>query len=146
VFNFDVPFNPEDYVHRIGRTARAGASGLAVTLVARDDTRLVADIERLLKKKIELEPLELDDDRPPRRPRRAWAEDVASEAVSTPRPRAEPRVVADPFFDQPYEPSATASPAWEAKAAVPAAPRTISPNIKPRKKVAALLGGAKTPA
>src|SRR6188508_1261776 len=72
VFNFDVPFNAEDYVHRIGRTGRAGASGLAVTLVSRDDSRLVADIEKLLKKKIELEPLELDDARPPReeRPRR----------------------------------------------------------------------------
>ena len=33
VFNFDVPFNAEDYVHRIGRTGRAGASGLAFTLV-----------------------------------------------------------------------------------------------------------------
>jgi ATP-dependent RNA helicase RhlE len=39
VFNFDVPFNAEDYVHRIGRTGRAGASGLAVTLVSRDDMR-----------------------------------------------------------------------------------------------------------
>src|SRR6059058_5873382 len=48
VFNFDVPYNAEDYVHRIGRTARAGASGLAITLVARDDTRLVADIEKLI--------------------------------------------------------------------------------------------------
>ncbi len=43
VFNFDVPFNAEDYVHRIGRTGRAGASGLAVTLVDRDDVRLVGD-------------------------------------------------------------------------------------------------------
>ena len=39
VFNFDVPFNAEDYVHRIGRTGRAGASGLAITLVSRDDAR-----------------------------------------------------------------------------------------------------------
>ena len=67
VFNFDVPFNAEDYVHRIGRTGRAGASGLAVTLVSRDDARLVADIEKLIKKKIEIEPLELDDDDAPRR-------------------------------------------------------------------------------
>jgi superfamily II DNA/RNA helicase len=64
VFNYDVPFNAEDYVHRIGRTGRAGASGLAVTLVASSDTRLVADIEKLIKKKIELEPLELAEDRP----------------------------------------------------------------------------------
>jgi ATP-dependent RNA helicase RhlE len=42
VFNFDVPFNAEDYVHRIGRTGRAGASGLAVTLVSGSDARLVA--------------------------------------------------------------------------------------------------------
>ena len=71
VFNFDVPFNAEDYVHRIGRTGRAGASGLAVTLVDRDDVRLVGDIERLIKKKIELEPYELVDDRPRRPPPRA---------------------------------------------------------------------------
>ena len=57
VFNFDVPFNAEDYIHRIGRTGRAGASGLAITLVTRDDPRLVGDIERLIKKKIEIEPL-----------------------------------------------------------------------------------------
>ena len=71
VFNFDVPYNPEDYVHRIGRTGRAGASGLAVTLVDRDDVRLVGDIERLIKKKIELEPFELVDDRPRRAPYRS---------------------------------------------------------------------------
>ena len=71
VFNFDVPYNAEDYVHRIGRTGRAGASGLAVTLVDRDDVRLVGDIERLIKKKIELEPFELVDDRPARAPYRA---------------------------------------------------------------------------
>src|SRR6185312_12954980 len=60
VFNYDVPFNAEDYVHRIGRTGRAGQSGLSVTLVTREDARLVADIEKLIKKKIELEPFELD--------------------------------------------------------------------------------------
>ena len=60
VFNFDVPFNAEDYVHRIGRTGRAGASGLAVTLVAGSDARLVADIEKLLKRKIEIETLAFD--------------------------------------------------------------------------------------
>jgi ATP-dependent RNA helicase RhlE len=70
VFNFDVPFNAEDYVHRIGRTGRAGASGLAVTLVSGSDARLMADIEKLLKAKIEVEALEYDEDGPPcsRRP------------------------------------------------------------------------------
>ena len=50
----------EDYVHRIGRTGRAGASGLAVTLVSGSDARLVADIEKLLKLKIEIETLAYD--------------------------------------------------------------------------------------
>jgi len=149
VFNFDVPFNAEDYVHRIGRTGRAGASGLAVTLVSRDDARLVSDIEKLIKKKIEIEPLELDDE-PLRRPLRDRAradrdDDRPSRDASRARgPIAPaPRPSSDPFFDKPYEPSASESePAWERK--TPVAPRGISPNIKPKRKVAALFG-AKLP-
>ena len=54
VFNFDVPHNPEDYVHRIGRTGRAGLSGRAFTLAATDDDRdAVKAIEKLIGKKIE---------------------------------------------------------------------------------------------
>ena len=68
VFNFDVPFNAEDYVHRIGRTGRAGASGLAVTLVSGSDARLVADIEKLLKRKIEIETLAYGAESAPARP------------------------------------------------------------------------------
>jgi superfamily II DNA/RNA helicase len=65
VFNFDIPFNAEDYVHRIGRTGRAGASGLAVSFVGgNNDARLVSDIEKLIKTKIELEPIEFDEDQP----------------------------------------------------------------------------------
>ena len=166
VFNFDVPFNAEDYVHRIGRTGRAGASGLAVTLVTRDDARLVSDIEKLIKKKIELDPLEFDDTPPPRRegrserPRRddfesgnvadvSDARDTRSPpppyaARSASRP-APPKPPGDPFFDKPYEASGTAEPSWDNK--VPASgpiPRGLSPNIKPKRKVAALFG-AKTP-
>lgn len=149
VFNFDVPFNAEDYVHRIGRTGRAGASGLAVTLVSSSDARLVADIERLIKKKIELEPLELDDARPPReeRPRRVLDAAPADETARPVRSYAPaPKVSRDPFFDKPYEPSATAeSAAWENKAPAPAsAGRGLSPNIKPKKKLAALFGGGKS--
>ena len=50
VFNFDVPFNAEDYIHRIGRTGRAGAAGLAVTFVSKSDVRLVGEIEKLKTK------------------------------------------------------------------------------------------------
>ncbi len=52
VFNFDVPFNAEDYVHRIGRTGRAGKPGKALTLVTPDDDKLVQAIETLIKKEI----------------------------------------------------------------------------------------------
>ena len=48
VFNFDVPHHPDDYVHRIGRTGRAGLSGTAITIVAPIDSKSVAAIERLI--------------------------------------------------------------------------------------------------
>ena len=49
VVNFDLPNVPEDYVHRIGRTGRAGATGQAVSLVSADEFKLLSDIERLIK-------------------------------------------------------------------------------------------------
>ena len=52
VFNFDVPSHAEDYVHRIGRTGRAGLSGRAFTLSTPEDSKLVAAVERLIGKKI----------------------------------------------------------------------------------------------
>ncbi len=55
VVNFELPNVPEDYVHRIGRTGRAGQTGDAVSLVARDEKKLQIAIERLLKKKIDEE-------------------------------------------------------------------------------------------
>jgi len=48
VINFDIPTNPEDYVHRIGRTARAGASGIAVSLLTSEDVHDLVAIERLI--------------------------------------------------------------------------------------------------
>ena len=167
VFNFDVPFNAEDYVHRIGRTGRAGASGLAVTLVSGSDARLVADIEKLLKTKLDIEALEYDEDRPNIQQqgrindgRRAWREGGESaeprndaarrDAAPRERERREPRepreyrgfrpAVAsrDPFFEKPYESStADVAPAWEAAAKSPAR-SGVSANIKPKRKVAAL--------
>jgi len=154
VFNFDIPFNAEDYVHRIGRTGRAGASGLAVSFVSHSDARLVGDIEKLIKQKIDLEPVEFEEDRPRIREqgrindgRRAWRErgevgderdalePVRERAPRAPRPAP---VSSDPFFDKPYEPSADApAPNWERGA--PTTPvRSISANIKSKRKVAAL--------
>ncbi|HOB92519.1 MAG TPA: DEAD/DEAH box helicase [Aquabacterium sp.] len=164
VFNFDVPFNAEDYVHRIGRTGRAGASGLAITLVDREDMRLVGDIERLIKKKIDIEPYELVDDRPRRAPSRerdrerfddrARDDDAPVRAERAPRDdrpprefdrprRSPPAAPVDPFFEKPYEPAAAGGdkPAWEQKAAAPTPARGLSPNIRSKRKVASLLGG-----
>ena len=53
VINFDIPTNPEDYVHRIGRTARAGASGIAVSLLTSEDVHDLVAIERLIGATIE---------------------------------------------------------------------------------------------
>jgi len=53
IFNFDVPFQPDDYVHRIGRTGRAGRTGHAFTLVGQHDEKCLAAIERLIGNKIE---------------------------------------------------------------------------------------------
>ena len=81
VVNFDLPNVPEDYVHRIGRTGRAGASGEALSLLSSDDRGLMRDIERLIKQQLPRERVpgfEPDpnarnepevDDRPPRPPR-----------------------------------------------------------------------------
>jgi ATP-dependent RNA helicase RhlE len=182
VFNFDIPFNAEDYVHRIGRTGRAGASGLAVSLVSGSDARLIADIEKLIKKKLDIEPFEIESQerrpsfrrerdagegregrgegryegaRPERserseRPERPERQDGRSEPV-----RSRPRASSDPFFDKPYEPDPSADPSWESKggagAATPVATSTgsstssnLSRYIKPRRKVAMLLGGSGT--
>ncbi|WP_426149137.1 DEAD/DEAH box helicase [Polaromonas sp. DSR2-3-2] len=161
VFNFDVPFNAEDYIHRIGRTGRAGASGLAVSFVASSDQRLVADIEKLIKTKIDIEPLEFEEDTPriseqgrindgrrmyregdegrapePRAPREHTERRERREFT----PHRQPAASRDPFFDRPYEPGAPAEslPSWEASSKANPARNGVSANIKPKKKVAAL--------
>jgi superfamily II DNA/RNA helicase len=53
VFNFDVPWQPDDYVHRIGRTGRAGAKGIAITLATKDDAEHIGEIEKLTGQKIQ---------------------------------------------------------------------------------------------
>ncbi len=58
VINFELPNIPEDYVHRIGRTGRAGASGEAISLVSADETTFLRDIEKLVGIKIPVEILE----------------------------------------------------------------------------------------
>ena len=57
VVNYELPNVPEDYVHRIGRTARAGGTGSAVSLVSPDEAPLLKDIERLLRRSLPVTPL-----------------------------------------------------------------------------------------
>ena len=57
VVNFELPHVAEDYVHRIGRTARAGSSGVAISLVAPDETERLRDIEKLLRRTLPVAPL-----------------------------------------------------------------------------------------
>lgn len=84
VFNFDVPFNADDYVHRIGRTGRAGASGKAWTLVTADEDILVAAIQKLVGKEIPTEhrgatPSAEGDDKPEKAARAHKITEKASE-------------------------------------------------------------------
>ena len=157
VINFDLPYNAEDYVHRIGRTGRAGASGDAISIYSDKDERLLTDIEKLIKQSIKRgeltgfnpAPARSSDSerRPPRRAEGGEARPVrpvesrhgAESRDSRPserstRPAFGPgtrRDKVDPWFLKPYEP---------AKAA-PAAANMAPVTAKPKQKVAALLGG-----
>ncbi|QYF91755.1 DEAD/DEAH box helicase [Massilia sp. PAMC28688] len=151
VINFDLPYNAEDYVHRIGRTGRAGASGDAISVYSDKDERLLADIEKLIKQTIKRGELAgfvppaasrppRDSDRPAMRSRRdeapARGADRGERAERSARPSGPPvrREKVDPWFLKPYEPSASATPV----AAEPKANASIKPG---KQKLAALLGG-----
>jgi len=153
VINYDLPYNAEDYVHRIGRTGRAGASGDAISLFCDKDERLLVDIEKLIKKKFERAELagfaprmraERSDrgersERGERSDRGERAErgerSDRGERSRSSRDGAAPsgrREKVDPWFLKPYEPSAT-----ETVSTKPELPK----NNRPKPKVAALLGG-----
>jgi len=91
VVNFELPYVPEDYIHRIGRTGRAGASGEAISFVAPEEERYLADIERLLKKPVALKTAEGFDMAAARSDRTSSASRSApSSRRSTRSVRAEP--------------------------------------------------------
>jgi len=141
VINYELPYTPEDYVHRIGRTGRAGMPGEAISLVCEDEHRLLVDIEKLLKRSIPRKP---GDEFMPARGERGQRRE--SQRHAPPAPSPIPPVSAhsaksdDGFdFSKPYEPSsATKAPAASAK----------PPSIRGRtpRPTAALLGGLPPPA
>ena len=94
VVNYELPHVPEDYIHRIGRTGRAGASGEAISLVAPEEERYLADIERLLKKKVDVVSAEGFDlatarfDKPERTARAKPGERTTRSPRDTSKPRS----------------------------------------------------------
>jgi ATP-dependent RNA helicase RhlE len=164
VINYDLPYNAEDYVHRIGRTGRAGASGDAISIYSDKDERLLADIEKLIKQTITRGDLagftpgasrgeERGERRAPRRsegdtsaPResresrepRDSSRSAAPRMADRPRSSSGPlprREKVDPWFLKPYEPAKAAAPVASGSALGGAA------SAKPKQKIAALLGG-----
>ncbi|WP_294328347.1 DEAD/DEAH box helicase [uncultured Sphingomonas sp.] len=101
VFNFDAPWHPDDYVHRIGRTGRGGATGVAYTLVTPDDAENIANIEKLTGQKIPVldmgsaptedapEPEVVEE--APRRGRRRPAAEAEAAPARSPRPERDER-------------------------------------------------------
>lgn len=142
VINYDVPYSAEDYVHRIGRTGRAGSKGVAVMLSTPGDARLVEAIEKLTKqtfKPVSVEPMA-------RGRRNAFRRNQNVDRVDTPederlaRERARAYVPPahrhrDPLFDMPY----VERSARQERAAAPQ-PAYLERREKKR-PVAALLGG-----
>ena len=160
VINYELPHTPEDYVHRIGRTGRAGKMGNAISLVSAHEVGYLVDIEKLIKRPIEqievagFEP-EPEYEYPPGNKKKRSAPVVAPMAQRPERgdrparperdrgdrqerrPRRNPMIAADGFdFSKPYEDN---SPRGEVPDS-PVAPAKADPH-KPKKVVAALLGG-----
>jgi superfamily II DNA/RNA helicase len=120
VINYEIPHAAEDYVHRIGRTGRAGASGTAISLVSPEEEKYLADIEKLIKTEIKKERADLPAHtvRPQRAPRGEYAEQHRGYHVPAPKKPAH-----DPWFDKPYVPSISAPAAPVKKLDEPATGR-----------------------
>jgi superfamily II DNA/RNA helicase len=125
VINHELPYNAEDFIHRIGRTGRAGSTGDAIALVDDGEKRLLDDIEKLMKRKLPVMPL----------------------------PEIKGGKTADPFFYKPYQAGAAPAIALQAAPKVslddgnpdqPIASPIKKAGITPAKSpVGALLGGMK---
>lgn len=127
VINYDLPFNAEDYVHRIGRTGRAGAKGEAIALVSAEEAHLWADIQKLTGSKMALQTLPAAAltqlARTPSRGREPYA-----------RERGRYQKPQDEIFYKPYQP--TTANTVSVKPAT-----TLSSNGAKKRFVGVLLGG-----
>jgi len=144
VINHELPFNAEDFIHRIGRTGRAGSTGDAIALVDESEKRLLDDIEKLMKRKLDIVPLPNIDipggqesDYEPRHRSPRSTRETFQRSYSTPKPSP---AAADPFFSMPYESSKTVNQAENTDPQ----PEVKKVGIVPAKApVGALLGGFK---
>jgi superfamily II DNA/RNA helicase len=93
VFNFDTPWHPDDYVHRIGRTGRAGATGRAFTFVAPEDAEAIENVEKLTGGKIPVFEVKAEarEERPRREEREERREERPRREAREERPRREER-------------------------------------------------------
>jgi ATP-dependent RNA helicase RhlE len=88
VFNYDLPHEPETYVHRIGRTGRAGATGMAISFCDMDEQKFLRNIERLTKKRIPVDRSPLPEFKAPEpRSHDEMREEREMRAVQQPKPR-----------------------------------------------------------
>jgi superfamily II DNA/RNA helicase len=146
IFNFDVPFQPDDYVHRIGRTGRAGRTGHAFMLVNHRDEKCVAAIEKLIGQPIERRVMEGLPEEEPQRERgprsergqgRGHGGDRSRRRGSDSRPRAEhgehrARVEHVPSVPAPAPGPAEAARPREERPAKPREHRAPHAAVKPR--------------
>ena len=134
VINYEIPSAPEDYVHRIGRTGRAGASGVAISLVSPEEEKYLVEIEKLIKRQIQKETANLPSKGARNSERRTerHVDEKSTTSRSAPRSSA-PKKSNDPWFDKPYEPSGTTP--------VEKPSNPLYKSNKPKREVAVLLGG-----
>jgi len=153
VINYDLPYNAEDYVHRIGRTGRAGASGLAISLMTATDERYLADIEKLLGRKLPCETLEVrasarrhersrDGVRGERHARSARSAPSGAGSTRARAPSSLAGYSDDPFFFQPYVPAAPVADDSAAPTAAGPTAASARASRRARRPVAALLRAA----
>ena len=108
VINYEIPHAAEDYVHRIGRTGRAGASGTAISLVAPEEEKYLLEIEKLTKTSIPRETANVPAHTVKSHRALPGEHGVRSTGQHFQPPR---KPLHDPWFDKPYEPGVSVAPA-----------------------------------
>jgi len=135
VINYEIPHAAEDYVHRIGRTGRAGARGTAISLVSPEEERYLVEIEKLIKTELKKEQAKLPQHTasPQRESRHTpAARSESSQGYHSPAPKKPHH---DPWFDQPYVPniSAPAAPIKKPEVSALSKPKAAIPALFQRK-------------